>query len=153
LPFKIIKEKKKENAFMTKFPPISGWPGKYPTPDPKTKALLVLNDLQELKKDPKLASSQAWLSMFAKNALDLDHLMDQLHESEDFPKSLEAVNNWFKNAAENNETLSEILFTLKETHFRKVAMLQKFISQLVKKDSHGLDQLIHHLADYLKKAS
>lgn len=135
---------------MTEFPQISGWPGKYPMPDPKPKALLVLNDLQELKKDHKLASSQSWLSMFAKNALDLDHLMDQLHESENFPKSLESVNNWFKNAEENNQNLSEVLFTLKESQFRKITPLQKFISQLVKKDSHGLTQLIHHLEDFLK---
>lgn len=150
----IIKRKKRRDRFfMTEFPQISGWPSKYPSPDPKIKALLVLNDLKELKKDPKLATSQAWLSMFAKNALDLDHVMDQLHESEDFPQSLEAVNNWFKNAKENNQTLSEVLFELKESHFRKVVLLQKFISQLVKKDSHGLDQLTHHLKDYLKRSA
>lgn len=135
---------------MSQIPQISGWPSEYPSLDPKTKAFLVLNDLKELDQDSKLATSQSWLSMFAKNALELDHIMDQLHQSKSFSKSLEVINNWFKNAEEGSHSLSEVLFDLRESHFRKMIPLQKFIQLLVKKDKPGLNELIRHLEEFLK---
>lgn len=145
--------KRKKRDAMSQIPRISGWPSEYPSLDPKTKAFLVLNDLKELDKDSKLASSQSWLSMFAKNALELDHIMDQLHQSKSFPKALQTVNNWFKNAEEGLHSLSEVLFDLQESHFRKMTPLQKFIQLLVKKDQAGLHQLINHLEEFLQQSS
>jgi len=136
---------------MTEIPPISGWPGKYPAIEPKKKALLVLNDLKELQKDPKLASSHSWITMFAKNAIDLDKAMDQLHHSPKLSKNLSQINNWFKNAREKANSLSELLFELHESHYRSLTALKKFILWLTQKDLNGLEELIRHLKMYIKE--
>ncbi len=137
---------------MTEILPISGWPGKYPAIEPKKKALLVLNDLKELQKDLKLASSHSWITMFAKNAIDLDKAMDQLHHSPRFSKSLSRVNNWFKDARGKSNSLSELLLELHESHYRSLTALKKFISWHTQKDLHVIEELAKHLEMYIQES-
>jgi len=134
---------------MTEIP--LGWPGKYPAIEPKKKALLVLNDLKELQKDTKLASSHSWITMFAKNAIDLDKAMDQLQHSPKLSKNLSQVNNWFKNTKEKANSLSDLLLELHEIHYRSLTALKKFITWVVQKDLQEVERLIEHLEMYIKE--
>ena len=65
--------------------------------------------------------------MFAKNAIDLDNAMDQLHHSPGFSENLSQINNWFKSAKEKSNSLSELLSELHESNYRSLTALKKFI--------------------------
>jgi hypothetical protein len=136
---------------MSELPKICGWFDDIPSLEPSKIALLVLNDLKELKNNHKLTSSHSWLIMFAKNALDLDKAMDQLRDSNRFTKTLFQINNWFKNAKEQNYSLSEILFNLHEAKYQKLTILKKFMIYFVEKDINAFNELLKHLESYVKE--
>lgn len=131
--------------------PLSGWPtGEYPIPDPREQIELLYEDFKELTHNMLLASSPSWLSMFAKNAYDLGHTLDQMCESPYFSHTLKAIRNWFKNALEEGRSFNEILLETKETNYKNLKSLKHFLDHLTHKDKNGLNNLIHLFEAYLK---
>lgn len=136
---------------MDKLPKLSGWPDEMPYPDPKNKAYMALEDLKELKENPRLISSPSWLSLFAKNAFEFEKEMTHLRDHPSAKKFLE-IQNWFENAREEEDSLSEILSDLHRSHFQKIQPLQNFLEKLLKKDPEGMNLLIKLFENYVKNA-
>lgn len=134
---------------MAQFPEISGWPGDYPSPEPKEKADLVYQDLCQLQKDPKLASSHSWLTMFAKNALDFKEMLDHVAKGHTFSSELKRIYNWFENAKEQNISLTEALDICKASEFKKLSILEEFFQDLTTKDKAGFVALLNLFTSYL----
>lgn len=131
--------------------PLSGWStGEYSMPDPKENIELLYEDFKELKHNLLLVSSPSWLSMFAKNAYDLNHTLDQMCEHPHFSHTLMAIRNWFKNALEEGKSFSEILFETKESGYKNFKALKHFLDYLLQKDKKGLNNLVHLFEEYLK---
>ena len=130
--------------------PLSGWPtGEYALPDPKENIELLYEDLKELKHNMLLVSSPSWLSMFTKNAYDLDQSLDQMSDHPHLSVTLKSIRNWFKNALEDGESFSGVLFDAKESHYKKLTGLKDFLDNLLKKDKKGLDNLVFLFEKYL----
>ena len=131
--------------------PLSGWStGDYSLPDPKENIELLYEDLKELKHNLLLVSSPSWLAMFAKNAHDLDHSLDQMSEHPHFSHNLMAIRNWFKNALEEGKSFSNVLFETKESHYKNFKSLKHFLDYFLQKDKKGLNNLVHLFEEYLK---
>jgi len=126
---------------MSELPNIAGWASDYPRHNPKNQIELFLDDLEQLQKDKALGSSHLWLSKFAKNSSKVEKELVSFQESKHFTKAMKDLLNWIESSTEDNKSFSEIIFIAKESHYKNVKKLEKFIKSLLK-DKHGLSSLI-----------
>ncbi len=131
-------------------PRLAGGPADYPQKNPLEEIELFLDDLLELKKDKELINSHSWLTTFAKNASKLEKELIAFKESKHFSKAMKELLNWIETAEENNKNFSDIIFAAKESHFKKLNELESFMESLIKKDTHGLSNLISILKEAKK---
>ena len=136
---------------MVDIPQIAGWPADYPDLDPREQILLIHEDLEELKANPKLANSSSWLALFAANVYELDLALDRLHESSHFPKNLSEIRNWLKNGRFEGKSLSQLVHAIERTHYKDTKQLEQFLSDWISKDEIGFWSLFTLLSDYLRK--
>ncbi len=136
---------------MVDIPQISGWPSDYPSLDPKEQILLIHEDLEELKANPKLANSQSWLSLFAANLFELDKILERLHKGAHFPKKLQEIRNWLKNCRIDGHSLSEIVHQIERNQYEDTSQLEKFLTQWIATDEIGFWGLFTILSEYLRK--
>lgn len=135
---------------MVDIPQMAGWPTDYPELDPKEEILLIHEDLEELKGNPKLAHSPSWLSLFAANLYELDVALDKIYDSHHLSKNLSEIRNWLKNSRIDGYSLSEIAHKTERSDYKDISLLENFLADWIQKDEIGFWQLISVLSNYLK---
>lgn len=136
---------------MVDIPQISGWPADYPNLDPKEQILIIHEDLEELKGNPKLANSKSWLTLFAANLYELDRTLEKLHGSSHFPRKLQEIRNWLRNCRINGQSLSEIARKMQKDHYKNTAELEQFLTEWITNDQVGFWGMFTVLSEYLRK--
>ena len=133
---------------MVEIPDIAGWPEESPDTDPTRAILILYNDLSELQDNVKIAQNEAWLHKFARNARDLDKILERCKESHDL--HLVDMRNWFQNGKIKGKSLSSTLFEFDASDFTDISSFKKFIHALLKDNFESFEMLIHHFENYLK---